>query len=262
MVTPADESPRKRKSSDERCMTELVDRSGCSLVLEGSGIDKVARRAKQLLQRNAEAVVNRRNSSPMDCDPDLLAFLMGLPDRSPPPLTCCYCDQHVTPRTANALLAHVCDRRGSRECPVCGAWHESRNLKQHLMMHTGERPFACPEPGCSRAFSRRYRLKVHRRIHTGERPYVCRKCGERFFLRYYLKRHYSRRHRDETISEDKEPVRVLPSSQDCSSSMVEGCSVVLGPEDFVVNPLQRSSFKIYRARWERRSRHWSSGLGT
>ncbi|KAF1320997.1 Zinc finger protein, partial [Globisporangium splendens] len=52
-------------------------------------------------------------------------------------------------------------------------------------------PFACPEPGCSRAFYRRCTLTEHMVIHSGEKPYVCRiqSCGKRFSTSGNLSRH-------------------------------------------------------------------------
>lgn len=38
---------------------------------------------------------------------------------------------------------------------------------------TGERPYACDYPGCTRAFTQSGQLKTHQRLHTGERPFMC-----------------------------------------------------------------------------------------
>ncbi|ETI45183.1 hypothetical protein F441_10101 [Phytophthora nicotianae CJ01A1] len=50
---------------------------------------------------------------------------------------------------------------------------------------------ACPEPGCTRRFNRKYTLAEHIKTHTGERPHVCpvRTCGKRFSTSGNLSRH-------------------------------------------------------------------------
>ncbi|KAG1704317.1 hypothetical protein DVH05_006325 [Phytophthora capsici] len=50
---------------------------------------------------------------------------------------------------------------------------------------------ACPQPGCTRRFNRKYTLAEHIKTHTGERPHVCpvRTCGKRFSTSGNLSRH-------------------------------------------------------------------------
>ncbi|XP_077382728.1 uncharacterized protein LOC144022103 [Festucalex cinctus] len=64
-------------------------------------------------------------------------------------------------------------------CTQCGRTFNSHsNLRIHLHVHTGARPYTCAE--CGKGFSQSGALKIHRRIHTGERPYSCGFCGRGF----------------------------------------------------------------------------------
>ncbi|XP_043378648.1 zinc finger protein ZIC 4-like [Chelonia mydas] len=70
---------------------------------------------------------------------------------------------------------HICDWEGcAREKKPFKAKYK---LINHIRVHTGERPFLCPFPGCEKVFARAENLKIHKRIHTGEKPFVCEFAG-------------------------------------------------------------------------------------
>ena len=52
------------------------------------------------------------------------------------------------------------------QCKACGKALASRqNLKEHSFIHSGEKPYACNQPGCNMSFRQGTHLSSHKKIH-------------------------------------------------------------------------------------------------
>jgi len=105
-------------------------------------------------------------------------------------------------------VEHLCGTEQSThtclwlDCPRHGrAFKAKYKLVNHIRVHTGEKPFACPFARCGKLFARSENLKIHKRTHTGfvhfflykkkntklssfyfsrERPFPCQFCDRSF----------------------------------------------------------------------------------
>ena len=78
---------------------------------------------------------------------------------------------------------------GNTLCEKCGKVVRSRTYKQHLLLHSGERPYNCPD--CCETFNQKAHLNRHRKYHYREdlKLYRCEHCSVSFYRAYRLRQH-------------------------------------------------------------------------
>ena len=93
------------------------------------------------------------------------------------------------PSARQDFLVHEVNGKKNRfRCVHCTkSFGKSSHLRDHLRIHSGDRPFKCPY--CYKRFSQFSNLRTHVRIHTGERPFKCNLCSKSFTQRVTLTSH-------------------------------------------------------------------------
>lgn len=61
----------------------------------------------------------------------------------------------------------------------------STQLKKHMMVHTGEKPYSCWI--CGQSFRRKETRDTHVRYHTRERSFGCKVCDKKYISKSHLR---------------------------------------------------------------------------
>lgn len=117
-------------------------------------------------------------------------------------------------------------------------------MEKHARTHSGERPYACREPGCEKVFATSTELKTHGVVHSGRKPHECPICGEGFADSSNLSKHK----KTHFIGMYKCPVSGCTARMKRWDQMRRHMSSQKHGQDILHNPgLQRD----YKARMER-----------
>ncbi len=94
-------------------------------------------------------------------------------------LMCRNCFKCFSDDKAMKKHSWACTRPKNFRCRFCErAFRFKNDVDNHERIHTGERPFACPEPGCDKTFKLKNARTLHVQVAHQGYSHKCDQCGK------------------------------------------------------------------------------------
>ena len=105
---------------------------------------------------------------------------------------------------------HTDTGRKKSICNICGIYLSCQNDVSRHVKEVHDRSVSYQCSFCAKSFHKKANLKVHLNIHTGEKPYICTLCGRAFGGASNLYHHKKKHHSDN----NKVKINVISCNQD------------------------------------------------
>uniref|UniRef100_A0A8D3A978 Zinc finger and BTB domain-containing protein 41 n=1 Tax=Scophthalmus maximus TaxID=52904 RepID=A0A8D3A978_SCOMX len=115
------------------------------------------------------------------------------------PFKCSFCDEYFKSRFARLkhqekyhlgpFPCEICGRQQKKwTCFICGkSVRERTTLREHMRIHSGEKPHLCSI--CGQSFRHGSSYRLHLRVHHDDKRYECDQCGKTFIRHDHLTKH-------------------------------------------------------------------------